>query len=145
MDLLDTSALLAHFRGEAGAELVQRLFDDDEAELVLASVTLPELARRLADLGFSEAEVERVVGQYREAVSEVVAIDSAVAWQSYDLIRRIPQRLPLVDALIAAAARSRQARLVHRDRHFRAIPLSALAQLDLEDPGGKGARKAGKT
>lgn len=145
MDLLDTSALLAHFRGEAGAELVQHLFDDDEAELVLASVTLPEFARRLDDLGFSEAEIQRVVGQYREAVSDIVAIDAAVAWQSYDLIRRIPQRLPLVDALIAAAARSRKARLVHRDAHFRAIPVSLVAQLDLEDPVERGARKPRRT
>lgn len=145
MYLLDTSALLSHFRGEAGAEQVQRLFDDDEAQILIASPSLPEMARRLRDLGFPEAEIDRVVGQYQEAVCEVVPIDAEIAWQSYDLIRRVPDRLPLVDALIASAARSRQARLTHRDRHFRGLPESVVTQLDLERPAGEGSPKPGLT
>ncbi|HEV7505805.1 MAG TPA: hypothetical protein VGS07_12925 [Thermoanaerobaculia bacterium] len=39
--------------------------------------------------------------------------------------------MPLVDALIAAAARERQACLVHRDRHMSPIPSNLLEQLDL--------------
>jgi|GEM_PF-2180775 len=42
------------------------------------------------------------------------------------------ERLPLVDALIASAARSREAILVHRDAHMRALPATMVAQLDLE-------------
>jgi len=36
------------------------------------------------------------------------------------------------DALIASAARSRGAVLVHRDAHMRAIPATLVGQLDLE-------------
>ena len=36
-----------------------------------------------------------------------------------------------VDCLIAAAARERHACLVHRDRHFAAIPGDLFSQLDL--------------
>ena len=45
---------------------------------------------------------------------------------------RLPkERLPLADALIAAAARERGACLVHRDRHMAAIPASLVEQIDL--------------
>ena len=46
----------------------------------------------------------------------------------------LPERLPLIDALISAAARFRSAKLVHRDAHMRAIPPEEIEQLDLEGP-----------
>lgn len=49
--LLDTSALLAHYRQESGWETVQALFEDDMAELIIAAITLTEFGRRLRDLG----------------------------------------------------------------------------------------------
>jgi len=45
--LLDTSALLAHHRQERGWEMVQAAFEDDEAEIIMASISLPEFGRRL--------------------------------------------------------------------------------------------------
>ncbi|MFZ5822382.1 MAG: hypothetical protein ACOYYJ_21030 [Chloroflexota bacterium] len=44
------------------------------------------------------------------------------AQTALELIRWTPRRLPLVDALIAAAACSRAAVLVHRDEYLRALP-----------------------
>lgn len=133
--LLDTSALLAHYRDEVGAARVQALFEREEDELLLASVSLPEFARRLKDLGASPDKAREVLQQYRQAVGEVVAVDAEVADASFDLLCQLPERLPLVDALIAASALTRRACLVHRDAHLRAIPETLLAQLDLEkDP-----------
>jgi predicted nucleic acid-binding protein len=43
-----------------------------------------------------------------------------------------PRRLPLVDALIATVAQVRDAVLVHRDEHMRAIPSALLKQSDLK-------------
>jgi len=133
--LLDTSALLAHYREEVGAEHVQALFDREGEELLVASVSLPEFARRLRDLGASPDAARKVARQYRDAIDAVVAVDSEVAEASFDLLCQLPSRLPLVDALIAAAARSRHACLVHRDAHMRAIPAALMPQLDLEKPG----------
>jgi predicted nucleic acid-binding protein len=130
--LLDTSALLAHYRNEAGAKQVQALFDLDGEELMVASVSLPEFARRLRDLGMGTADIRSVITQYQQAIGTVVAVDAAVAEASFDLICELSSRLPLVDSIIAAAARSRGARLVHRDMHMRAIPPNLLDQLDLE-------------
>jgi predicted nucleic acid-binding protein len=131
--LLDTSALLAHYRGERGGERVQALFAAEEEEILMACVSIPELARRLRDLGMDEAQVSLVVGDYRQIVDAVVAVDLAVAEASDEIARQTPERLPLVDALIAACARVSNARLVHRDAHMRAIPTDLVAQLDLDD------------
>ena len=132
--LLDTSALLAHFRRETGADQVQAIFDREDEDILLASVSLPEFARRLRDLGSTPQEARSVVGQHVQSVTTVVPMDAEVATASFDLICQLPERLPLMDALIAAAARSRQASLVHRDTHMRSIPAALLTPLDLDEP-----------
>lgn len=130
--LLDTSALLAHFRDEEGAEKLQDLFDSKDAQLLVASVSLPEFARRLRDLGMSEQESLHVLDQYLLVLEEVVPVDGPVARGAFEILCKSSERLPLIDSLIAAAARSSDAILIHRDRHMRAIPASMLTQLDLE-------------
>ena len=130
--LLDTSALLAHFRDEEGAEKLQDLFDSKDAQLLVASVSLPEFARRLRELGMSEQESLHVLDQYLLVLEEVVPVDGPVARGAFKILCKSSERLPLIDSLIASAARSSDAILIHRDRHMRAIPASMLTQLDLE-------------
>ncbi len=136
--LLDTSALLAHYRNEAGSDRVQALFDAEDEDILLCSVSIPEFMRRLRELGASPAEAADALTGYRQVVDDVVSVDEPVAGAGDELIRSTPGRLPLVDALIAAAARSRSATLVHRDAHMRPIPRDRLQQLDLtaRDLGG---------
>lgn len=119
--LLDTSALLAHYRQETGWQAVQALFEDEQAELLLASPSLTEMGRRLLALSASQDEVMEALLAYQQ-LFEVVAVDEEVALLALDVVRKTPRRLPLVDALIAAAALSRDATLVHRDEHMRALP-----------------------
>jgi len=129
--LLDTSALLAHHRQEPGWEQVQAIFAENGAEVVIASVTLAEFARRMRELGASETEIREILADYQILFSAVVPVDGAVAWAAFELGCRTPERLPLVDALIAAAARLRGACLVHRDEHMAAIPAERVQQLYL--------------
>lgn len=131
--LLDTSALLAHHRQERGWERVQALFEADEAQILIASVSLTEFGRRLRDLGAHEAVVERTLDDYGLLCTEVAPVDAAVALAAFAIGCRTPRRLPLVDALIAAVAQARDAQLVHRDEHMRAIPPEVVRQNDLED------------
>jgi len=84
--LLDTSALLAHFRNETGAEQVQALFEEEGAELLLCSLTLPEFARRICALGASLEETRNVVRRYRHIADEVVSVDANVAELAFNLI-----------------------------------------------------------
>lgn len=126
--LLDTSTLLAHYRKEAGWENVQDLFDTVDAEIIMASVSPAEFGRRLLELGASEDEAQEAILNYRLLCSDAVAIDADVAMSAFMIACRTPLRLPLIDALIAAAAQSRNAILVHRDRHMHAIPVELLKQ-----------------
>lgn len=130
--LLDTSAVLAHVRNERGAQQVQALFSGEGATLLLCSVTLAELARRLWDLGATPDEAWETIDGYRQLVDGVVSVDDAVSRDSDRIQIAASSRLPLVDALIASAARSRGAILVHRDAHMRSIPTGQVQQLDLE-------------
>lgn len=129
--LLDTSALLAHYRQEPGWEAVQALFEIDEAELVLASLSLTEFGRRLRELGADEAETEETLSSYQFLFAEIAAVDTAVARAAFIIGCRTPRRLPLADAIIAAVAQARDAVLVHRDEHMRPIPLDLVRQQDL--------------
>ena len=110
---------------------MQALFEADEAELILVSVSLAEFGRRLRELGATEDEVEIILTSYQLLFTEIVAVDAAAARAAFVLGCRTPRRLPLIDALIAAAAQTRGAILVHRDEHMRAIPTQLLRQQDL--------------
>lgn len=120
--VLDTSALLAHYRQEPGWQDVQALFEAEEAELIVASVSLTEFGRRLRELGAAEAEVEDTLSDYQLLFTEVVPIDTVVAMAAMAIGFRTSRRLPLVDALITAVAQVRAAVLVHRDEHMRSMP-----------------------
>lgn len=129
--LLDTSAMIAHHRQESGWERVQALFEDRDAEIFAASVTFTEFARRLRELGASSSEARQIVESYQDLLDDVVVIDKEVAFSAFHLGCETPKRLPLVDALIAAAASERDACLVHRDQHMAEIPSDLMETLDL--------------
>lgn len=129
--LLDTSALLAHYRQEVGWEAVQALFEVDEAELILASISLTEFGRRLRELGANDAVTEETLSAYQLLFAEVAPVDAAVARAAFAIGCRTLRRLPLADALIAAVAQARGAVLVHRDEHMRSIPPELVRQQDL--------------
>ena len=132
--LLDTSALLAHHRQELGWEMVQAVFEDDEAEIIMASVSLTEFGRRLRDLGASETVAQETLTNYQLLCAEVVPVDATAALAAFTIGCRAPRRPPMVSALIAAVAQVRDAVLMHRDEHMRAIPPAQLRQNDLNAP-----------
>lgn len=129
--VLDTSAVLAHFRKESGWQRVQSLAEDPDAVLLLASVSLVEFARRLHELGFPEGDADDAITSYTMLFSQILPIDEAVALQALKISRSAVARVPLTDCLIAATASLQKACLVHRDHHFASIGKALLKQLDL--------------
>ena len=133
--LLDTSALLAHSRKEQGWARVQALLEESDSEILAASISLTEFARRLRELGATVDEARQTVGDYLELLDEVVTVDERIAFTAFDIGCALEKRLPLADALIAAAARERGACLVHRDQHMAPISADVVKQIDLaEEP-----------
>lgn len=107
------------------------MLDAEDAEVLAASLSLTELARRLRELGANDEEARRTVDDYLEVLDEIVPIDERVALTAFDVGCRSAKRLPLADALIAAAALENGACLVHRDQHMRGIPAGVVEQIDL--------------
>ncbi len=124
-------ATSAHARKEHGWQRVQALFEEKGTEILAASVSISEFARRLHDLGATIEEAREATAAYHYVLDEVVAVDSQVAWTAFEMGYQTPNRLPLIDALIAAAARERGACLVHRDQHMAPIPQHLITQLNL--------------
>lgn len=124
--LLDTSALLAHYRDEAGAPEVQALFEDKDASISIASITITEFSRRMNALGAAPEDVLAALDHYSRMFTAVVPVDERIARQAFLLGLEAESHIPLADALIAATAQSLAAVLVHRDPHFEALPPAAL-------------------
>ncbi len=129
--LLDTSALLCHYRNQNGTKQIQSIFEDDTADILITSITLTEFARRLHTLGAKTHETSEIINAYRALFTNIIAIDEAIALAATTIYLDSPQRIPIVDSLIAGAAKVNNAILVHHDNHMSMIPPFLLAQHDL--------------
>ena len=126
--LLDTSALLAHYLAEPGAERVQALFEDEAVVAGASILSLYEFELRLHQLSVDAATRAAELNRYRALLNEVVDVDEAVRSEAIRLRTNATAHVAAVDVLIAATASLKNATLVHRDPHFAAIPGSLLKQ-----------------
>jgi predicted nucleic acid-binding protein len=129
--LLDTSALLVHFYKEPGGDRVQELLADESNVILISSVSITELARRLVAMGYGVDEAKTTSLSYASLADRVLPVDTAAAVRAFELSSLSRERIPLTDALIAACASIGSAALVHRDAHFRTIPTNLLQGVDL--------------
>ena len=123
--LLDTSALLAHYLAEPGAERVQELFENDSVVAGASILTFYEFELRLHQLGVAGSSRTAELNRYRALLDEVV---EAVRTEAICLRISATAHVAAMDILIAATASLKNAMLVHRDPHFAAIPGSLLRQ-----------------
>ena len=126
--LLDTSALLAHYLAEPGAERVQALFEDDAVLAGASILSLYEFELRLHQLGVDEVTRATELNRYRALLNDIVVVDEAVRSEAIRLRTNATAHVAAMDVLIAASASLRNATLVHRDPRFAAIPATLLKQ-----------------
>ena len=129
--LFDTSAVLIHFQDEKGAEKLVALLGKMDSKCYLCAVSVVELARKFREIGLTKKEVDSTLAAYLNLFDEIVPVDVAVAAHAREIGEKTPDRLPLVDSLIAGAAKSKDACLVHRDKHLAAIPSAVLKQVSV--------------
>jgi len=129
--VLDTSALLAHFFDEPGAQVVQELWASNGPRPGICAITIAELRGRLSQELTSASDAQAAADAYLQDLTVCLEVDRAVAELAWHIRAATPQRLPLVDALIAATARAAGAVLVHKDEHMRRIPEEAVQQIAL--------------
>ena len=126
--VLDTSALLAHYLAEPGAERVQALFEDHAVVAGTSILSLYEFELRLHQLGVDTATRTRELSRYRALLDEVEDVDEAVRSEAIRLRTGATAHVSAMDVLIAATASLKHATLLHRDPHFDAIPTNLLKQ-----------------
>jgi predicted nucleic acid-binding protein len=131
--VLDTSALLAHYFDEAGAEIVERLWQGKSARPAISAVTVAELKARIKEETTDEEAAAAALEAYLNELTVCLPVDRAVAELAWQVRQSTAGRLPLVDALIAATARAAGATLVHRDPHMSRIPREIVRQVALPD------------
>ncbi|MGA2380338.1 MAG: PIN domain-containing protein [Spirochaetia bacterium] len=129
--VLDTSALLAHFFDEPGAAVVQELWTSKGPRPGICAVTVAELRGRLSEEMGDGGDAQAAADAYLQDLTVCLDVDRAVAELAWHIRAATPQRLPLVDALIAATARAAGAILVHKDPHMARIPGEVVRQIVL--------------
>ncbi|MBI4328089.1 MAG: PIN domain-containing protein [Chloroflexi bacterium] len=126
--VLDTSAILAHYLREPGAEDVNAILAQGPEAAGISLIALVELRGRLAEVAPNPQEAERAFKLYTEMLTTVLPFSRETADAAMDLRSATHPRFPLVDALIAASAKQYGAVLVHRDPHMAAVPSSLVRQ-----------------
>lgn len=126
--LLDTSALLAHYLGEPGAERVQALFEDEAVVPGTSILAWFEFELRLHQLGVDTVTRTAELSRYRDLLEEAVDVTEGIRSEAIRLRISATARVSAMDVLIAATASSGNATLIHRDPHFAAIPKHRLRQ-----------------
>lgn len=120
--VFDTSAILAHYFHEPGAEQVNALLADNSVEIGLPAIALIELKSRLAASVGDPAEARRAFHLYAEELIAAIPVTREVIARAEDIIQRSGRQLTLLEAIAAATAKNEGAVLVHRDRNLADIP-----------------------
>ena len=116
--VLDTSALLAYYQDEEGADRVERILDEAarrEASVYVSFMTLFELAY-LAMAAEGPEEALRLVLRIRELNLEEAWPDENMLWRAAAV--KAGGGVSVADAFIAGLAAALEATLVHQDPEF---------------------------
>jgi predicted nucleic acid-binding protein len=106
--LLDSSAVIAHFFGEPGADRVQDLLADNQLQTGTSILVLFEFEVRLKESGLDQKQREDIIEKYRALFCEIVDVDEGARREAMNLRVASSTRLSAMDALIAGAAASRR-------------------------------------
>ena len=120
--VLDTSALLAHYFDEPGADVVEQLWATGSARPGVSAVTVAELRHRLDEEMSDSGEAREAADAYLNELTVCLPVDRMVAEFAWQLKEAIAERIPLADALIAATARAAGAVLLHATRISSGFP-----------------------
>ena len=99
----------------------------ERGEAWVAATTWLELRVRLQ----GESEAAELIRLYEESVAGTIDVTREVALAAYAIRKATPNRVPMIDCLIAGSARVHGMTLVHRDRHMAAIPQRLVRQKQL--------------
>ena len=116
--VLDSFALLAFFRAEAGGPHVRSLLTDTTTQTAIATVNLGEVAYRVErEFGFER--VQDVLGKIVEFQIDVVDVDRPLALVAAR--HKAIYRMSYADCIVTALAQRLEAALVTGDPDFQQV------------------------
>ncbi|MBK8475394.1 MAG: PIN domain-containing protein [Opitutaceae bacterium] len=129
--VFDTSAILAHYFHEPGAELVNELLADNSAEVGIPAIELLELKRQLNRTLPDATEAQRAFRLYADELIAPIPVTREIVARALLLIERMGDQLSPSEAILAATAQHEGAILVHRTAPLAVLPANVLRQCAL--------------
>jgi predicted nucleic acid-binding protein len=126
--VFDTTAVLAHYFNEPGADAVNALFADKAVEVGIPALSLLELKSRLAASVTDAAEVKRAFQLYADELMTALPVTRDVTELADKILHDAKDGLTVTDAIVAATARQAGAVLVHRNAQLARLPSTLLRQ-----------------
>ena len=116
MNVVDSSAWLAWFENDAGAQSFERPIEDT-ASLLVPSICVTEVFKVVARQR-SEGDALQAIAAMHQG--EVIPLDSDLAISA--AVLGMKHKLPLADSIVYATAQSRGAMLWTQDEDFDGLP-----------------------
>ncbi len=133
--VFDTSAILAHYFHEPGAELVNELLADNSVEVGIPAIELLELKRQLTRTLPDSTEAQRAFHLYADELITTIPVTREIVTRALLLIEKTGDPLSPMEAILAATAQHEGAILVHRTVPLVGLPGNLLRQCAL--PSGR--------
>ncbi len=115
MNIIDSSAWLSYFAGDANAKIFSRPIEDIE-KLIVPSITITEVFKCILRQRDEDLALEAIAHMEQ---GNVVALDSALA--IYAAQYGVEYKLPLADSIIYATAKKYNALIWTQDIDFKSL------------------------
>jgi len=115
MNVIDSSAWLSYFAGDANAKVFAKAIEDIE-NLLVPSITLTEVFKIVARQSNEHNALQAIAHMEQ---GKVIALDQALAIDAAKL--GLEHKLPLADSIIYATGQKHNAIIWTQDDHFKAL------------------------
>lgn len=129
--VFDTTAILAHYFHESGAEQVNDLLADNSVEIGIPAIELLELKSQLARSLPNAAEAQRAFHLYADELITTLPVTREVVTRALAILQKTGEPLGFLEAILAATAQHESAVLVHRHPRLARLPAPLLQQCAL--------------
>lgn len=129
--VFDTTAILAHYFHETGAEQVNDLLADNSVEIGIPAIELLELKSQLARTLPNAAEAHRAFHLYADELITTLPVTREVITRAITIQQKAADPLSFLEAILAATAQNENAVLVHRHPRLARLPSPLIQQCAL--------------
>ena len=129
--VFDTTAILAHYFHEPGAELVNELLANNSVDVGIPATELLELKKMLTGALPDPVEAQRAFHLYADELITTIPVTREVVTRAEVILQKSGGQLSLLEAILAATAQNENAILVHRDPRLANQPGTLFQQCAL--------------